>query len=180
MKNYFWLSKRYPSIRNYKWQAIKCSCHKKLGWKSFLDTSLPSSSLWLSAAGKYKIWVLLSSCQQSSTKCGRWREGPFTNYVEKILAFFDHLPPCVDIFYGINVVKKSGHFWTTYLPRLVNVVCECPLTSSREKLLGLPRPLARIKTLYAALIFWETFTVLSEREVCRCLSKREVGIAYWF
>ena len=27
--------------------------------------------------------------------------------VERIcLAFFDHLPPCVDIFYGINVDKK--------------------------------------------------------------------------
>ena len=25
-------------------------------------------------------------------------------------------------------MTKSGHFWTTYLPRLVNVVCERPLT----------------------------------------------------
>ena len=32
--------------------------------------------------------------------------GAFTNYVDKILASFDHLPPCVDIFYGINVDKK--------------------------------------------------------------------------
>ena len=30
----------------------------------------------------------------------------FTNYLDIILAFFDHLPPCVDIFYGINVDKK--------------------------------------------------------------------------
>ena len=51
--------------------------------------------------------------------------GPFTNYVDKIFGFFDHLPPCVDIFYGINI-EKSGHFWTTYLPGLVNVVCERP------------------------------------------------------
>ena len=29
-------------------------------------------------------------------------KGLFTNYVDKILAFFDHLPPCVDIFYGMN------------------------------------------------------------------------------
>ena len=35
--------------------------------------------------------------------------GPFTNYVDKILAFFDHLPPSVD---GINVVKK----WTFFRP----------------------------------------------------------------
>ena len=46
-----------------------------------------------------------------------------TNYVDKILAFFDHLPTCVDIFYGMNV-DRSGLFKTTYLPCLVNVVCE--------------------------------------------------------
>ena len=32
-----------------------------------------------------------------------WHKGSFTTYVDKILAFFDHLPPCVDIFYGMNV-----------------------------------------------------------------------------
>ena len=36
--------------------------------------------------------------------------GSFINYVDNILAFFDHLPPCVDIFYGMNVDKK----WTFY------------------------------------------------------------------
>ena len=35
-------------------------------------------------------------------------KGSFTNYVYKILAFFDHLPTCVDIFYGMIVDKK----WT--------------------------------------------------------------------
>ena len=34
-------------------------------------------------------------------------KGSFINCVDKILAFFDHLPPCVDIFYNINVVKKG-------------------------------------------------------------------------
>ena len=29
--------------------------------------------------------------------------GSFTNYVDKFLAFFDHLPPFVDSFYHINV-----------------------------------------------------------------------------
>ena len=48
----------------------------------------------------------------------------FTNYVHKIFDFFDHLPLCVDIFYGMNV----DNFKTTYLPRLVNVVCEQLLT----------------------------------------------------
>ena len=33
-------------------------------------------------------------------------KGSFTNYIDKILAFFDHLPPCVDIFYGITIDKK--------------------------------------------------------------------------
>ena len=53
-------------------------------------------------------------------------KGSFTNYVDKVLAFFDHLPPSVDIFYLMNVDKKQ-HFWTTYPPFLVNVVCERPL-----------------------------------------------------
>ena len=39
------------------------------------------------------------------------------------LAFFDHLPPSVYIFYGIIVYKKLM-FLTTYPPPLVNVVCE--------------------------------------------------------
>ena len=41
------------------------------------------------------------------------------------LAFVDHLPPSVYIFYGINVYKKSI-FLTTYPPPLINVVCERP------------------------------------------------------
>ena len=33
-----------------------------------------------------------------------------------------------DVVNDLNVDKtKSGHLWTTYLPRLVNVVCERPL-----------------------------------------------------
>ena len=43
------------------------------------------------------------------------------------LAFFDHLPPSVYIFYGIKVYKNSI-FLTTYPPPLVNVVCERPLS----------------------------------------------------
>ena len=48
--------------------------------------------------------------------------GSFTNYVDKILAIFDHLPPSLDIFYGINVDKKS--IFSTN--PLVNIVCEYP------------------------------------------------------
>ena len=54
---------------------------------------------------------------------GNLTKGSFTNYVDKFLAFFDHLPPSVDIFYLINVDKKST--FLDYLPPpLVNVVCE--------------------------------------------------------
>ena len=44
--------------------------------------------------------------------------GEFTNYVDKILAFFDHLPSCVDIFYGIQVDRKWRllDYLPTYLP----------------------------------------------------------------
>ena len=42
------------------------------------------------------------------------------------LAFFDHIPPSVYIFYDLKVYKKSI-FLTTYPPPLVNVVCERPL-----------------------------------------------------
>ena len=47
------------------------------------------------------------------------------------LAFFDHLPPSVYIFYGIKVYKKSI-FLTTYPPPLVNVVCERPQTCRKK------------------------------------------------
>ena len=53
------------------------------------------------------------------------RKGAFTNYVDKFLAFFDHLSPSVDIFYLIMIDKKPK-FLTTYPPPLVNVVCEQP------------------------------------------------------
>ena len=44
-----------------------------------------------------------------STRC-HLSLGSFTTYIEKILAFFDHLHPCVDIFYAMNVDKK----WTFF------------------------------------------------------------------
>ena len=52
--------------------------------------------------------------------------GSFTNYVDKILAFLTtYTPPLT--FSMAWTLTKSGHFWTTYLPCLVNVVCERPL-----------------------------------------------------
>ena len=46
-------------------------------------------------------------------------KGSFTNYVDKILAFFYHLPTCIDIFYGMNVDKK----WT-FLDHLPTSSCK--------------------------------------------------------
>ena len=34
-------------------------------------------------------------------------KGLFTKYIDKILEFFEYLPPCIDIFYGMNVDKPS-------------------------------------------------------------------------
>ena len=34
-------------------------------------------------------------------------KGSFTNYIDKFLAVFDHLPHSSDIFYLINVDEKS-------------------------------------------------------------------------
>ena len=44
--------------------------------------------------------------RNSSRTTVQWPKGAFTNYVDKFMTFFDHLPPYVDIFYGINVDKK--------------------------------------------------------------------------
>ena len=41
------------------------------------------------------------------------------NYVDKILALLDHLPPCVEIFYGMNVDKR----WT-FLDHLPTSSCK--------------------------------------------------------
>ena len=45
--------------------------------------------------------------------------------------FLTTYPPDVYILYLINVDKKNQHFWTTYLPFLVNVACKRPLSRTR-------------------------------------------------
>ena len=49
-----------------------------------------------------------------SLNFANWCKEAFKNYVDKFLAFFDHLPPCVDIFYLINVDKNKT--FLDYLP----------------------------------------------------------------
>ena len=71
--------------------------------------------------------------------CWNRCKGAFTNYVDKFLAFFDHLPSCVDIFYlphkRWQKVKSFGLLPTSYCqrslrkpPNLVLVVREYCLT----------------------------------------------------
>ena len=52
-------------------------------------------------------------------------KGLFTNYIDKILAFFDSPTPRVDIFYGMNVDKK----WT-FLDHLPTSSCKHSLWTS--------------------------------------------------
>ena len=60
--------------------------------------------------------MMLKICVKSQGK------GPFTKYIDKILAFFDHLPPCFDIIFGINIDKM----WT-FLDHLPTASCKCSL-----------------------------------------------------
>ena len=65
----------------------------------------------------YSPKAVLRILKQPKSRDGvksHYYKGLFTNYVDKILAIFDHLPSFIDILYGMNV-DKIGHFWTTYL-----------------------------------------------------------------
>ena len=57
---------------------------------------------------------------------GDFAMGPFNNYVDKILTFFDYLPTSTWTFITLKVDKKK-HFLTIYPPHLVHVVFERPL-----------------------------------------------------
>ena len=81
-----------------------------------------SNQFWIcTACNSRNIWMKSTAILPSIVSF--WFRGRSQTTLTRFWLFFDHLPPCVDIFYGINV-EKSGHFWTTYLPCLVNVVFE--------------------------------------------------------
>ena len=57
----------------------------------------------------YSPKAVLRILKQPKSRDGvksHYYKGLFTNYVDKILAFSDNLPPYVYIFYGMNVDKK--------------------------------------------------------------------------
>ena len=53
--------------------------------------------------------------------CLFWVRGRSQIRLRRFWFFWDHLPPSFDIFYLINIDKKST-FWTTYPPPLLNKV----------------------------------------------------------
>ena len=76
---------RFNSVQNFQALYIPNSLHNKvLNSKNFTSMNFTN----------------MNFTNMNSTKRS------FTKYVDKILAIFDHLPPCVDIFYGMNVDKK--------------------------------------------------------------------------
>ena len=62
----------------------------------------------LQIEGKFNVHTHVWSVVFSKKRLDFIPKGSFTNYVDNILPFFDHLPSSVDNFYGINVDKK----WT--------------------------------------------------------------------
>ena len=91
----------------------------KLGLFEFLKASNPFFQLYTATdadgnRGKcgFTITVLVNSAGRASSNKPELPPplGPFTNWVDKFLDLFDHLPPSVDIFYLINVDKKSIFF----------------------------------------------------------------------
>ena len=60
--------------------------------------------------------------QLAIKKTVKYCKGAFTNYADKFLSFFYHLPPTLT--FSTFIMTKSQHFWATYPPLLVNVVCE--------------------------------------------------------
>ena len=65
-----------------------------------------------------KSGYLLSSVRIEGREL-RGSKGWFRNYVNEVFAFLDHLLPCVDIFYSVNVDKK----WT-FLEHLSILSCK--------------------------------------------------------
>ena len=71
-------------------------------------TRFPDFSRFLSHSNNLVRYSVNGTLDNINSQCWQCFKGVFTNYVDKILAFFDHLPPSVYIFYLMNVDKK----WT--------------------------------------------------------------------
>ena len=69
-------------------------------------------------------WFLIQWYQIKARHCIRGRS---QTTLTRFWPFLTTYPPVLTLL-TVWTLTKSGHFTTTYLPRLVNVVCEWPLT----------------------------------------------------
>ena len=81
-------------------------------------------------------------------------KGQFTNYVDTILAFFDHLPPYLCWhFLPYERWQKVNIFGLPTSPLLVNVVCERPLMARQNHLNDFNLGKKHRKKLFYAKVF---------------------------
>ena len=82
------------------------------------------------------------------------------------------------------MLTKNGHFWTTYLPRLVNVVCERPLIFSfkvaRRCLSFLHNGLQELSILdincpQGSVACWVLLSALEVLQTCRDFSQNSTS-----
>ena len=112
---------------------FQCSYHRKCQRRGKGGQKKPKfcqHSMWTTF--KVQIWPMIirgHSCTSLVSPMGA-----VTDYVDKILAFLTTYPPALT-FSMVWTLTKRGHFWTTYLPRLVNVVCERPLIKKKAQFL---------------------------------------------
>ena len=81
--------------------------------------------------------------------------------------FLTTYPPALTISM-VWTLTNSGHFWTTYLPRLVNVVCERPLRTFFCEIYILSRN---------RYFFRLSFEVVSPRKVLKKYTKKQRGLS---
>ena len=79
-----------------------------------------SKNIWLYCAIGPAAWLA------STISWPIWIRGHSQTTLTRFWLFLTTYPH-VWTFSMVCTLTKSGHFWITYLPHLVNVVCECPL-----------------------------------------------------
>ena len=98
-----------------KRKQVRSIFHINQGRLKWRNCRLTTNPTWL---GQCPIWLRAGSfipirgCSQIT--------------LTKFWLFLTNYPPALT-FSMVWTLTKSGHFWTTYLPHLVNVVCQQPL-----------------------------------------------------
>ena len=82
--------------------------------------------------------------------------------------FLTTYPPMLT-FSMVWTLTKSGHFWTTYLPRLVNVVCERSLTVDYWK---------KSEKYFLLVKFVDNDWVQTANDICSCHKKKKWSIGW--